>query len=239
MKKGFSGSALKLIAIITMFIDHIGAVIVERAMLKFSNDYAVYERLATCDVILRSVGRIAFPIFCFLLVEGFLHTKNVWKYMLRLASFALISEIPFDLAQVGRMFNLQSQNIFFTLLIGLFIIHCLDRIWKQESWPKLSRVCLYIVGICIGLLAAEYLNTDYGARGIIAIIALYAFRFNRFNQAIAGVLAFSWEFPAPVAFLPVLAYNGKRGNGNKYLFYAFYPLHLIILYFAAVVLGLA
>lgn len=238
MKKGFSGNALKLIAVITMFIDHIGAVIVERALILYGGDYALYERLLTVDGILRSIGRISFPIYCFLLVEGFLHTKNIGKYMLRLALSAFISEIPFNLALTGKVINPYYQNIFFTLLTGLIVIYGVDRIWSRERQTKVLRICLCIFVVCAGTFFAEFANMDYGAMGILPIVVLYLFRHNRFNQAIAGVIAFSWEFPAPFAYLPVLAYNGQRGKGNKYLFYIFYPVHLLILYLVAFGFGL-
>ena len=119
-KKGLSGSTLKLIAIITMFIDHIGAVIVERMLYVTGNTGSfTYEQMQNLDTILRSIGRIGFPLFCFLLVEGFLHTRNLGKYALRLLVFAVVSELPFNLAFAGQLFFAGYQNVFFTLLIGL------------------------------------------------------------------------------------------------------------------------
>lgn len=239
MKKGFSGNGLKIIALITMLIDHVGSVIVERAMLLSGDDYVMYERLYTVDMLLRSIGRIAFPVYCFLLVEGFLHTKNVLKYMLRLLLFALVSEVPFNLAMTGKLINPYYQNIFFTLLIGLLVISGMDYLWKWKKQNKIFKMGFCVVLVCLGALISEVLCTDYGAKGVLPIAALYLFRFNRLNQAIVGVLSFSWEFPAPLAFLPVLSYNGERGKGNKYWFYVFYPLHLMILYFISVCFGLA
>ncbi len=237
MKKILSGSALKVIALISMLIDHVGAVLVERAILVYSYDYFKYKQLLNADIILRSIGRIAFPIYCFLLVEGFLHTKNIKKYMIRLALFALISEIPFDLATSGKIINLNCQNIFFTLLIGLSVITLLECMGRCEALSKMIKICLGILLTGAGALLAQFLNTDYGLRGVLPIVALYLFRFDRLKQVCAGALAFSWEFPAPLAFLPVLFYNGKRGKGNQYLFYIFYPLHLGFLYFIAVMSG--
>jgi len=239
MKKGFSGNGLKIIALLTMLIDHIGSVIVERAILFSGDDYLMYERLYTLDAILRSIGRIAFPIYCFLLVEGFLHTKNIWKYILRLLLFALVSEVPFNLAMTGKLINPYYQNIFFTLLIGLLVISGMNYLWRLEKQNKILKVCFCVILVCLGTIISEGLCTDYGAKGVLPIVALYLFRFNRLNQAIVGVISFSWEFPAPLAFLPVLSYNGERGKGNKYWFYVFYPLHLMVLYFISVCLGLA
>lgn len=238
MKKGITGSVLKTIALVSMFIDHLGAVLVEKLMFVHQKDSYLYEKLLDIDVLLRSVGRIAFPIYCFLLVEGFLHTKNVKKYIARMAFFALVSEVPFDLALSGVIIDLSYQNVFFTLLIGLCTITCLDYIWKRKEWFPVLKAGLYIVVIMLGAYGAEYICADYGLRGVLPIVILYLMRFNRMNQVIAGGLSFYWELPAPIAFLPVLFYNGQRGKGNKYLFYIFYPLHLLLLYFAAVCLGL-
>ena len=113
---GLSGSTLKLIAIVTMFIDHLGVVAFETQISNYMVPY----------YIMRLIGRLAFPIFCFLLVEGFFHTRDVKKYALRLLVFAFISEIPFDLAFNRQMFYWRHQNVFFTLFIGLLVIALLE-----------------------------------------------------------------------------------------------------------------
>ena len=100
---GLSGSTLKLIAIVTMFIDHLGVVAFETQISNYMVPY----------YIMRLIGRLAFPIFCFLLVEGFFHTRDVKKYALRLLVFAFISEIPFDLAFNRQLFYWRHQNVFF------------------------------------------------------------------------------------------------------------------------------
>ena len=119
-RRGLTGTALKLIAVVTMFLDHIGAAILESTAIwvilddaaETTIDYffnsSALEVIRNADVILRAIGRVSFPIFCFLLVEGFLHTKNLRKYFLQLGVFALLSEVPFDLAfaeywyEIGR-----------------------------------------------------------------------------------------------------------------------------------------
>lgn len=239
MEKGISGNGLKKIAVITMLADHIGAVLVERAMLLEKTEEMIYRNLQLADGILRSLGRISFPIFCFLLTEGFLHTKNLPKYMMRMAVFAIVSEIPFDLAFSGKLWNVGSQNVFFTLLVGLAVMGAMEQTRKREKIPRAVGVCLCILWGILGCAAAEMCHTDYGARGVFAILLLYLFRSDRLWQVFCGAVAFSWEVPAPLAFLPVLWYNGSRGRGTKIGFYLFYPLHLLVLYLAAVFLGLA
>lgn len=237
-EKGITGSTLKIIAIVTMLIDHIGAAIVERMLM--SGKYGLIQisnPVYVTDMILRGIGRIAFPIFCFLLVEGFLHTANVWKYALRLFLFAMISEIPFDLAFLGKVIYPGCQNVFFTLLIGLLVMIAFSL--TDEKWnKKVLKVTAKILSFAAGFFLAEFLHTDYGGIGIICIMVLYLFRFNRTRQILFGALSFLWEITAPLAFLPISHYNGKRGIRNKYFFYIFYPVHLLILFFIAWLLGL-
>lgn len=251
-KKGISGSTLKLIAIIVMLIDHIGAVIVERMVLNAIgsginlNDMQVLANLEPgtlmlliLDMVLRYIGRLGFPIFCFLLIEGFLHTRNVWKYAFRLFMFALISEIPFNLAFTGRFFYLGYQNVFFTLLIGLLVMIAYSYIEKKTRWKKIVRVLFYIISFLAGMAAAQLLMADYAAMGVFCIMMIYIFRKKRWTQVLAGCLSFAWEFTAPLAFIPIACYNGKRGMNLKYAFYIFYPLHLFILYLIVYFMGMA
>lgn len=236
-QRGISGSTLKLIAMLSMFIDHVGAVLVERILLKkyplFGGLFPRSDALTVLDNVLRNIGRIAFPIFCFLLVEGFLHTKNAAKYALRLFLFALISEIPFNLAIAGRVFFKNYQNVYFTLLIGLLVM-LLYRVIEEKITFSLSlRLLLYGVALFGGIKLAQLLMTDYDGLGVLCIMVLYICRKNRTNQLLMGSLIFMWEVPAPLAFLPISWYNGKRGLKMKYFFYAFYPLHLLLLYLAA------
>ena len=116
-KRGLSGAVLKWIALVTMLIDHIGLTVVYQALI-YDRDLWLNDTMMTLYAVLRSVGRLAFPLFCFLLAEGFRHTSSRGKYLLRLAVFALLSEIPFDLAVNSRVIEFSSQNVFFTLLLG-------------------------------------------------------------------------------------------------------------------------
>lgn len=225
---GISGSTLKLIAIISMLIDHTGATVL-RAILRHPGIAGIPEKRAMWAeiyTISRDIGRIAFPIFCFLIVEGFLHTRNVKKYAGRLFLFALISEIPFDLALKGNWYVPTGQNVYFTLLIGLLAI--IGIAWITQNGTQ--NLLLSILPIAAGMYLALLMDTDYDYKGVFLIVILYLMRSSRLYQCIGGAAAVTWELPAPLAFIPVYLYNGTRGLRMKYFFYWFYPGHLLVLY---------
>lgn len=233
IKKPFSGSTLKWIAILTMLIDHIGACILEVFVL---DAYGVspFKGLPSemrifwyqIDLCLRLIGRIAFPIFCFLLVEGAIHTRNIKKYMARLAVFALVSEIPFDLAFHNQPFYWDNQNVFLTLLFGLVAIWIL-----KESKGEIWRLP---VAFLLPAFVAECCHTDYGAAGVAVIILMYILRGVPWLRFLAcyGVLVFMsiLEVPCLLSFVLIALYNGERGRQPRYFFYGFYPGHLLVLW---------
>ena len=181
---------------------------------------------------------IAFPVYCFLLIEGFLHTKSVAKYSLRLLLFAFLSEIPFDLALHQNLFTMHYQNVFFTLLIGLLVLWGMMWFKKNEHVGKFAGS---IVIMAAGMFLAEILNTDYGAAGILFIVLLYLYRKQKELQILSGCLAgvlVLQEWAAPLAFPFIAAYKGERGLKMKYFFYFIYPAHLLLLYGLCIILGL-
>lgn len=231
--KGLTGSTLKIIAMITMLIDHIGAAVLTR-MIYSTGDMAVYD----IYMILRKIGRISFPIFCFLLVEGFVHTSDKKKYAIRLGIFALLSEVPFDLAFQSQVIGFEYQNVFFTLLLGLLaMIGCQ---YIEEKYPVRNMQVIFMelltIGVCMG--AAELLKTDYGASGIGCIILLYILRGRQFYPLLAGWILYLDNWTAIFGFLLTLFYNGKRGISLKYAFYLFYPVHLLVLYMVCCFMGI-
>ena len=269
--KSLSGYHLKMIALITMFIDHVAAVLIWRtyvasysitASMQTSGDlvdklivwvaqnqdavYTVYE-------IMRYIGRMAFPIYCFLLVEGFLHTRNVAKYVGRLAIFALISEVPFDLAIEGQWVTFAYSNVFFTLGLGLIAIWALSYIekfyefWQEKQWEEiLGRILVLSAGLIIivgiGVFAEIVLHTDYGIGGIVAIAVIYLLRKQKTIAFGASVLALTIitgdiEILALAMLYPVMKYDGSRGKNMKYVFYVFYPAHLFILALICMAMG--
>ncbi len=206
---------LKILAIVTMLIDHIGAILFPQV------------------VILRMIGRLSFPIFAFLISEGMFHTSNLRKYLWRLFLFALISEVPFDLAFHGTLFYPAGQNIFFTLFLGLAAIIFLQTYLAENSVIAIALACSMA-------LLAEIFHTDYGWFGVAAVIIFYCFKKFRtkgvfvFSALVAGysLLHSSLEIFAVASGIPILLYGGEKGKLKwKYFFYAFYPVHLLLLYF--------
>lgn len=222
-KKGISGSTLKLIAIITMLIDHIGASTLVAYMYFHPEASSEWWSVYT---IMRRIGRIAFPIFIFLLIEGFYHTRNRFKYARNLFIFGVLSEIPFDLAFSATLFDWEYQNVMFTLLLGFITMWVDDSVGTDFMAYVKSILCFVL---CAGI--AYYAQTDYGFFGVVAIYVLYQCRKYKQLFNLTGILLFSWETTAPIAFLFTSFYNGKRGISLKYLFYLFYPVHLLLLGF--------
>lgn len=242
-KKGFDGFSLKMIAVISMMIDHSAAGILRLLINSGRLDGGTFgrEKWANVYYIMRDIGRIAFPIFCFLLVEGFCYTRNKAKYLVRLFLFALISEIPFDLGLHGQLIDLENQNVFFTLFLGMCAL-CGLGIIKEKIQNHfvygLSAVFITLVFMEI----SELLHTDYHRFGVLVIVLFYVFREYRPLACGMGllvlILCFGRELPAVFAFPLLLFYNGRRGRGMKYFFYVFYPAHLTILYLVGSFLGL-
>ena len=216
-----SGLVLKIIALITMIIDHYGAI--------FQSNVILY----------RIIGRLAFPIYCFLLVEGYFHTSDVKKYGTRLLLFAFISEIPFDLAFFGKV-GFEHQNIFFTLFIGLTAIYLIDK--KAESINK----ALVIFSAAV---LATLLKTDYQYIGIVYMLAFYYIKNmpkqRKFPALALTMLAINFSAGliqqfSLLALVPIYFYNNQPGWKNKILqisFYIAYPLHLLLFYFIKTVLS--
>lgn len=218
---------LKLLAIALMVLDHIGAYLFP-------------------DLVeLRILGRLAFPLFGWLIANGYRHTSNVNRYLFRLLLFAFISQVPFAL--VGNTINdpLSSLNIFFTLWIGLATIIFIDR---HPAWP--TRIGVILCGIVLGWA----LPIDYGVAGVLSIVAFH-YSFKRYwlmlglqlalfilffsvplfltvnaNLAVAISPVRLWQPVAAASVLFIAQYNEDKGRSIKYWFYLFYPVHLLILY---------
>ena len=218
MKKGIPQEGLKLLACVTMLLDHIGAV--------FVPGYG-----------LRIVGRLAFPIYCFLLAEGVRHTHNPARYGLRLGSGAALSELPFELLFFGCM-TVEHQSVMVTLLLGFLAL------W----WA--GKMGNYLVPLAVCFVAAEWLGTDYGGWGVAMIVLFGATEGRRFARLIQtlGLAVICWfiggmtislglvrmpiEMFAVTAMIPICLYSGRKATRSRavqWAFYLFYPMHLLVL----------
>lgn len=208
--RGLSGFDLKCLAMLSMVIDHIGCIC-------FPN-----------EIWMRCIGRLAMPIYCFLLVEGYIYTKNFWRYFGRMMVFALISEVPYDIAFRGSFWDINHQNIFFTLASGLLCIHLLNKS-NQSIWN-----IGVIAGIC-GFMH-HFLKSDYELMGIGIILAYYILhKYKLAKHLVVGAINFcqvgTVQFLGAAAAFPLLFYNGEKGPSAKYVFYWFYPVHLLLIYY--------
>ena len=222
-----SGSWLKIIACTSMLIDHMASHVFRGMNWAYYVFFQIGHHEVTPYFILhRVIGRWAFPIFAFLIVEGFLHTHDRKKYGMNLLVFALISEIPFNLVHVNRFFW-PVQNVFFTLFLG-YLGLCVIELYK-EDFKNLAK---YLVPL---FLASIVLRADYGCIGFGFILMIYLLRSNKLLMSIVGTCALPSTIFSGMAFISIWFYNGERGFVKgvvwKYAFYAFYPVHLLILYF--------
>ena len=219
-----SGSVLKMIAIITMLIDHIGAIILYRFEPANRSLFVLFGKSYTLYRVFRDIGRVALPIFCFLIVEGFLHTHDRVKYGRNLLLFACISEIPWNIMHTNTLYY-EKQNVFFTLFLGYLGICAIDYLKDRQTLQLLAILALFLI--------SRYVNADYGWKGFIFILILFALRNQMAVQAVVGSAWLFYEWKACFAFFSINMYNGKRGfirgKWGKYFFYAFYPLHILVL----------
>lgn len=205
-------SVLKWIAVLTMVIDHVGAI------------------LFPDQIWMRVIGRGAFPVYAYCLAEGFRYTSDYRRYLGRLALFAILSEIPFDLAFYGVPFSFAHQNVFFTLTLGLILLWVLERCREQLL-------------LCAGAFAvlcflAQALHMDYGAGGLLMVFAFYLARQGASPWIGWGIFVFinlfgyagGVQWAAILALLPIGLYSGKAGKKKQRFFYWIYPLHLLLLW---------
>lgn len=246
MKSFFSGSTLKVIAVFAMLVDHIGQVVLKNGIaLKAS--YAMFTDeqfsilLNVIDVF-HMIGRLAFPIFCFLLVEGFMHTHNLRRYFLNLLIFAVISEPIYDLANSGVLFSIEQQNVIFTLLLGLIAIYFIKKSWHN---PLFAAVIILAASafsyVCkldgsyygIGLISIFYLCCEnLILRDILTVIFMFVCGLDFTVNGLDGYFMMS-----VISVILISMYNGKRGMKMKYFFYVFYPAHFLVLYLVSVGIG--
>ena len=231
-----TGSTLKWIAVSAMFINHFGDIVLEGVIMNapysaFTD--AQFHIIISCYEKFHAVGRISMPVFCFLIAEGFFCTKDVHQYLKRLSLFAVISEIPYDLAFGSSAFDPAQQNVYFTLAGGLLTLMAMERYKEQKAVVFAAPVLM--------AAAAYFLKFDGGYYGILMMALFSLLRERRLAKCIAvfalqiaitAVFCEAFDLNQILAALPLVFiyfYNGRRGMKLKYFFYLFYPCHLLAL----------
>jgi len=243
VERKLSQEGLKWIACVTMLVDHVGAVVVEALFrLEASSGGSCARELLSLYEMMRTVGRLAFPIYCFLLVEGTHYTRSPGRYALRLGVAAILSELPYDLAFYGE-WTIYHQNVMLTLLLGFCAL---------ELMKKCPNIVLKILAVIPFMLLADFLNTDYGGDGVLLIIMFALTRelpHRWLWQALGiwfvfspghamflywlGGISITIQEWAVLAAVPISLYSGEKRSHSKvkqWAFYLFYPVHLTVLY---------
>ena len=235
-KMDLSAAALHILAMVFMLMDHLWATLLPA------------QEWLTC------VGRIAFPIFAFMAVEGYFHTHNLKKYLLRMLIFAVISEVPFDLMYGGTWFYPVHQNVIWTLMMGLVGIHLMETVRKKKS--TFVYILVSAIVVILGGLLGTLSMVDYYGIGVLTVFIFYFFRGRKWWCLLGQMLALYWvnvellgglmypirlfgmEFElcqqglALLALLPIWLYRGRQGYHSKpfqYFCYAFYPIHMLVI----------
>lgn len=229
-RRGLSASELKIIAMVCMLIDHLWATVIPG------------------NLWMNCVGRVAFPVFAFQAAEGYYKTHDLKGYMKRLLLWAVLSEIPFNLMAGGSLFYPIHQNVLWTLLLGLWVVHALESL-RREPIPKRY---LQVMGIVFAALLLSIIGfTDYSAAGVLTVAAFGLLRGHRLEKAgqlivmwyinfvmlggqVIPVMGFAWPIQgfALLALVPIWLYDGRKGIGGKgwrFFTYAFYPAHALAL----------
>ena len=235
IKPDISSCGLHIMAMVLMFCDHLWATVVP------GNDW------------LTDIGRLAFPIFAFMTVEGYFHTRNLKKYVLRLFVFALISEIPFNLMLGSRIFYPIHQNVLWTFLLGIAMIRWNEKAKNAPVWRRILRAAS---SVAVGFLVGTLTMVDYFGAGVLMVLTFYFLRGRKWwqfagqlialyyiNTEILSGFSYQWELFgrtvwvvrqsfAVLALIPIWLYRGRQGHHSKafrWLCYGFYPAHMLLL----------
>lgn len=235
IKPDISSCGLHILAMVLMFCDHLWATVVP------GNDW------------LTDIGRLAFPIFAFMTVEGYFHTRNLKKYVLRLFVFALISEIPFNLMLGSRIFYPIHQNVLWTFLLGIAMIRWNEKAKNAPVWRRILRAAS---SAAVGFLVGTVTMVDYFGAGVLMVLTFYFLRGRKWwqfagqlialyyiNTEILSGFSYQWELFgrtvwvvrqsfAVLALIPIWLYRGRQGHHSKafrWLCYGFYPAHMLLL----------
>lgn len=229
---------LKNFACLMMALQTIGVTIVQNGLIHL-NEYTQESLAAAMETdshlvmlagtgsVLQLLGGLAMPVFAFLLVEGFRNTSDYKKYLLRMLAFAIISELPYDLAVSMKIADLSSQNPLFTMTICLLMLYFLDMLKDKEGFgPGIMRALIVVCAVAW----AAILRTEYGLCMVLLTAVFYLYYAHNVMKTVLGVIISLLYVTGPLAFYGIWCYNGQRKDRfSKYVYYVFYPVHLLVL----------
>lgn len=233
-----TADGLKIFACIMMLVSSIGITIVENGLIHIGqytqeqlsdllakdSQMMVYAGIGS---VFQLFGGLSVPIFAFLLVEGFLHTSDYKKYLLTMVAFAILSEIPYDLANYEKFWDLSGQNAMFSMVISLLMLYFL-RIAKEKGGALGGLLQLLLVVVAV--MWVSFFRAGYGLCIVLLTAILYIFNTKNVLKTLLGVIVSLLYVTGPLAFYGIWCYNEKRTNRlPKYFYYFFYPVHLLIL----------
>lgn len=234
-----TADGLKMFACVVMLIQNIGIAVVENGMIRL--DQYTQESLskametdsdlmfqAGVGSVMQLIGGLALPIFAFLLVEGFLKTSDYRKYLLSMMTFAVISEVPYDLALNGKVLYRSSQNALFTMTICLLMLYFLKMV--KEKKGSLSVMMQILIVLC-AVLWCSLFRTQYGLCMVLLVAIFYLFYTRNVLKTVLGAIVSMLYVTGPLSFYGIWCYNEERKDKlPKYAYYLFYPAHLLVLW---------
>lgn len=233
----YSGTTLKLIGAVLVTIGTIGVAILRNGLLGL-DDYSTASLLAamkeetgvmqlvTAALFCSFLAGMALPVYAFLLVEGYRHTADIKRYILRMVLLALVSELPYDFAMCGRWFDFSEQNPLFGMVIALLLLYFMDYFGKRQ---KGRGMLLRLVLVLAALLWVLLLRVELGVFLVLLPAVLWIFAGNGALTTAMGVAVSIAHFPAPLGFIFNHFYSGKKGGIDRRLFYVYYPLQLLVI----------
>ena len=233
-----TADGLKMFACIVMLIQTVGIAVIEKELIHLeqytqeSLNQAMSQdsrlmTLAGIGSIMQLIGGMAIPVFAFLLVEGFRNTSDYKKYLLTMIITALVSEIPYDLAICGKVWDLSSQNAMITMCICLIMLKCMELFSNSSGFAgSMVRILIMIAAI----VWVSIFRAEYGLCMVLLVTVFYVFDTKNVLKTVLGCIISLMYVTGPIAFYGIWCYNGERKDRiNKYVYYAFYPLHLLVL----------
>lgn len=233
-----TADGLKMFACIIMLIQTVGIAVIEKGLIHLdqytqeSLNQAMSQdsrlmTLAGIGSIMQLIGGMAIPVFAFLLVEGFRNTSDYKKYLITMIITALVSEIPYDLAICGKVCDFSSQNAMITMCICLIMLKCMELFSDSSGFAgSMVRILIMIAAI----VWVSIFRAEYGLCMVLLVTVFYVFDTRNVLKTVLGCIISLMYVTGPIAFYGIWCYNGERKDRiNKYVYYAFYPLHLLVL----------